>query len=239
MPLGHALQFHAIIAPFACHAADVARSLSLVFPRIRAVGKVYQPFHATGPLACHPRQGVLGSLCGEEIRRVGERKPSVLWKSHVVLASGLMDCCNHTRARTACWRLIAAFFCGVLAFAWSESAEATCGDWLSSHGMAEASSPEKPVGSTETASLNAPSAGVATRPSGQRPCNGPACSRRPDLPMSPSGPGEPITPTSRLQAVVTHGDAPPVPAASWLAIDEPLSWANGPTSRIERPPMRG
>ena len=150
-----------------------------------------------------------------------------------------MDRRNHTRARTACCRLMAAFACGVLVFAWSESAQATCGDWLAGHDMAEASRSEKRAGSAETASHDALSADVATQPKGPRPCNGPACSRRPDVPLSPSGPAEPVTPTSRLQAVVAHDDVLPAPAASWLAIDEPLSWANGPTSRIERPPMRG
>ncbi len=155
------------------------------------------------------------------------------------LADLPMDRQNHTRVRTSCWRLTAAVACGFIALAWSESAQATCGDWLVGHAISESNAAQQHTTSTQTAAHDASRKDVKGRSSGRPTCNGPACSRLPDLPLSPSGPAEPVTPISRLQAMVMHGDLPPGSAASWLAGDGPLLYADGPTSRIERPPMRG
>lgn len=164
---------------------------------------------------------------------------SVSEKPSVFVADTPMDRRHHTRACTACWRLTAAFACGVLVFAWSESAQATCGDWLADHGIADSGISEMRDGSSRTAIHDTLPEADAQQTKGRRPCNGPACSRLPDLPLSPSGPAEPITPTSRLHAVVAHGSVLPAPGASWLAIEGPLLFADVPASRIERPPMRG
>lgn len=155
------------------------------------------------------------------------------------MADTPMDRRHHTRACTARWRLTAAFACGLLVFAWSESAQATCGDWLAGHGIADSGSPDTRAGSSQTAIHDTLPQADAQQTKGRRPCNGPACSRRPDLPLSPSSPAEPITPTSRLHAVVAHRSVLSAPGASWLAIEDPLLAADGPPSRIERPPMRG
>jgi len=166
-----------------------------------------------------------------------------------------MGCVDHTHSRRVCWSLLAALACGcVLAFG-SGSADAACGDWLVGHVADDAT---VPIAKSDLAPRHAAAAERSTffsvddrlshatsprteksRQGGRFPCSGPACSRLPDLPLAPAGPAEPVTPTSRLQAVVAHSVLLPVSAAAWLVVNDLLLCLDGPTSRIERPPMRG
>ena len=166
-----------------------------------------------------------------------------------------MGCVDHTHSRRVCWSLLAALACGgMLAFG-SVSADAACGDWLVGHVADDATDP---IAKSDVAPHHAAAAerfgafsfrdplfhattpeAEKSRRGGRLPCSGPACSRLPDLPLAPAGPPEPVTPTSRLQAVVAHTDLLPVSAAAWLVVNDSLFCLDGPTSRIERPPMRG
>ena len=120
----------------------------------------------------------------------------------------------------------------LIALGSSESAEASCGDWLVGHDV--------PVQAAEADAINpadAGNAGAATpiEAPRRRPCNGPSCGRSPVAPLAPSdAPTLPIElDRAALLSSLLSVDAST--AGAWLVIDEPLSIpaVSGPP---ERPP---
>ena len=117
----------------------------------------------------------------------------------------------------------------LLALGSSESAEASCGDWLVGHDLPD-HAPQL-ISAVETGSNQAKPAEAPRR----GPCNGPSCGRAPVAPLAPSE--APTTPPD-LDRDALLSDLVPVDASTagvWLVIDEPLSIpaVSGPP---ERPP---
>lgn len=116
--------------------------------------------------------------------------------------------------------------------------EASCGDWLVGH-----------TGVDQTAGANGHEAAAdhqavvadlaSPSENGRPPCHGPACSQRPNLPITPAGPPELISPSSRDLAALPGADFLGNEASSWLVVDDPMLWISSVRSRIERPPTRG
>lgn len=120
----------------------------------------------------------------------------------------------------------------LIALGFSESSEASCGDWLVDHDV--------PSQAAEADAINPANAGNAAAATPieaprRRPCNGPSCGRAPVAPLSPSdAPTLPI----ELDRAALLSSLLPVDASTaggWLVIDEPLSIpaVSGPP---ERPP---
>jgi hypothetical protein len=132
----------------------------------------------------------------------------------------------------------------LIALGFSESAEASCGDWLVDHDVPSQAA-EADAGNSADAinrvdaenAVDAANAGAATpiEAPRRRPCNGPSCGRAPVAPLSPSdAPTLPI----ELDRAALLSSLLPVDASTaggWLVIDEPLSIpaVSGPP---ERPP---
>lgn len=125
----------------------------------------------------------------------------------------------------------------MLAFS-ATQAEASCGDWLVGHAGVD-----QTAGASDHEAAAAHESVVADleSPAGNRrpPCNGPACSQRPDLPITPAGPVDLFSPSSRDLAALPGTDGLGDEASSWLVVDDPSLWISSVESRIERPPARG
>lgn len=117
-------------------------------------------------------------------------------------------------------------------------AEASCGDWLVGHAGVDqtAGATDRQASATHeavVADLESPAE------SGRLPCNGPACSQRSELPITPVSPVELFSPSSRDLAALPGTDGLGDEASSWLVVDDPSLWISSVESRIERPPTRG
>ena len=114
----------------------------------------------------------------------------------------------------------------------SQSAEASCGDWLVGHDM-----PSQAAEVDAGNAVDAANAGEATpiEAPRRRPCNGPSCGRAPVAPLAPSD--APTLPIELDRAALLSSLLPvdATTAGAWLVIDEPLSIpaVSGPP---ERPP---
>ena len=114
----------------------------------------------------------------------------------------------------------------------SQSAEASCGDWLVGHDM-----PSQAAEVDAGNAVDAANAGEATpiEAPRRRPCNGPSCGRAPVAPLAPSD--APTLPIELDRAALLSSLLPvdASTAGAWLVIDEPLSIpaVSGPP---ERPP---
>lgn len=120
----------------------------------------------------------------------------------------------------------------IIALGSSESAVASCGDWLVGH--------DRPSQAAEADAGNRADAGNAGEATPieaprRRPCNGPSCRRAPVAPLAPSD--APTVPIELDRAALLSGLLPvdASTAGAWLVIDEPLSIpaVSGPP---ERPP---
>jgi hypothetical protein len=126
----------------------------------------------------------------------------------------------------------------LIALGSSESAEASCGDWLVGHDVpaqateADAINPADAGNAVDAANAGAATPTAAPR---RRPCNGPSCGRSPVAPLAPSD--APTLPIELDRAALLSSLLPvdASTAGAWLVIDEPLSIpaVSGPP---ERPP---
>ncbi len=126
----------------------------------------------------------------------------------------------------------------LIALGSSQSAEASCGDWLVGHDRPSQAA-EADAGNRADAgnAVDAANAGEATpiEAPRRRPCNGPSCRRAPVAPLAPSD--APTVPIELDRAALLSSLLPvdASTAGAWLVIDEPLSIpaVSGPP---ERPP---
>lgn len=204
---------------------------------------------ASRRLAGHPQHTVLGSLYG-----VRFRGPRVCGALRTRPLGWFMDGLRRMLLqRSGCCLAVLLLAC--LVGPATRSANASCGDWLAGHPVPSAAE-RQPVGRpvlTREAALFDAGATEAFRdlagqpalraPAGQpaRPrCNGPACSRRPDLPLTPTtAPADLLSTTSRMQACMPHEHPAAAARIAWLWPEDSLLLSDEPTSRIERPPMHG
>ena len=120
----------------------------------------------------------------------------------------------------------------LIALGSSQSAEASCGDWLVGHDMP---SQTAEVDAGNLADAGKAAASIPIEAPRRRPCNGPSCGRAPVAPLAPSD--APTVPLELDRAALLSSLLPvdASTAGAWLVIDEPLSIpaVSGPP---ERPP---
>jgi len=108
----------------------------------------------------------------------------------------------------------------LIALGSSESAEASCGDWLVGHDVPAHAAEADAINPADAGNAAAATPAEAPR---RRPCNGPSCGRSPVAPLAPSD--APTLPIELDRAALLSSLLPvdTSTAGGWLVIDEPLS----------------
>lgn len=206
------------------------------------MGRFHSITHrCTAIVAVHP-----GAVCGSRLQRDPKWQCEPRWWCLALVAIGLTAVTWGTPADAACGDWLAGHSVppasnasdpALIASPQQLSFSSLKGPSLNGHGRGEALGMhvrgQQAAGSSAAFGHTVEDSPVPT------PCTGPACSQLPELPLTPLGSPETRVSVGQRHAWVAHADAWRNRAISWLMAEEQFRPLDGPSSRIERPPMHG